>query len=436
MRWLVFIISLFISIQPGIANTPKQAKKYNNKVAIDWFRMCNKLTMYCPGFYPPIAARAYAYEGITLYQAILPGMDECVSLSGQLTGFHLNLNIEKECNWNIVANSALAFMTKKMYSNMPDSLKKEVEKLEKENHKVFAFDESKIIVEKSTIYGNAVANAIWEWSKNDGGNEAFLHGKGEITPTTKESDWIPTYPSFSPPILPIWGNNRPFVPSCTENTQPANQSVAYATSKNSPFFAQAEEVYKSGKYLKPEQKVIASYWSDDAGFPGGTPPGHSISIATQLLEKENINLAVSAELYAKLGIALSDGFVSCWKTKYDKSLMRPVTYIQKNIDANWKPFLNTPPFPEFTSGHSVQSGATALILASYFGENYSFVDMTHKDRKDINGTPRRFSSFTMFATEAAMSRLFGGIHYREAIESGIKQGKKVGSQVLALHWRK
>jgi PAP2 superfamily len=439
MRLLIFILLCFVSIPSGVANTaPKAAKKYNNKVATDWFKKCNKLTKYCPGFYPPIAARAYAYEGITLYQAILPGMDECLSLSGQLTDLKINIPTEKdkEYNWSIVANSALAFITKKLYANMPDSLLKEVEKLEIENTKYYSINESNRTIDRSTAYGKTVSSAIWEWSKNDGGNAAYLNSKGEVKIDQNEGDWIPTSPNFSAPVLPKWGNNRPFVPNCTASTQPSSPSVTYSSVKNTPFFAQAEEVYKSVKYLKPEQKVIAAYWSDDAGYPGGTPAGHSISIATQLLEKENINLALSAELYAKLGIALSDGFVSCWKTKYDNSLMRPITFIQKNIDPNWKPFLNTPPFPEFTSGHSVQSGATALILASYFGENYAFVDMTHKDRKDINGTPRKFSSFTMFATEAAMSRLFGGIHYREAIESGIKQGAKVSKHVLALHWRK
>jgi PAP2 superfamily len=438
MKWLVFIFSCFVSIHLGIANTPKPASKYNNKVATDWFKICNKLTKYCPGFYPPIAARAYAYEGIVLYQSLLPGMEECVSLSGQLTDLKINVPIEKdkEYNWNIVANSAMAFITKRLYANMPDSLLKEVEKLEADTKLYYSKNESIKTTERSTFYGKTVSNLIWEWSKNDGGNAAYLHSKGEVNSQTKEGDWTPTSPSYSAPVLPKWGNNRPFVPNCTETTQPKGPSVTYSTNKNTPFYSQAEEVYKSVKYLKPEQKIIAAYWSDDAGYPGGTPAGHSISIATQLLEKENVNLAMTAELYAKLGIALSDGFVSCWKTKYDYSLMRPITFIQKNIDPNWKPFLSTPPFPEFTSGHSVQSGATAHILSSYFGENYAFVDMTHKDRKDINGSPRKFSSFAMFATEAAMSRLFGGIHYREAIESGIKQGRRVSTKVLSLHWRK
>jgi PAP2 superfamily len=415
----------------------KLVKNYTHQVATSWMTMSYDLTKHCPKFYPPVAARAFAYEGITLYQALLPGMSDCISMNGQVNELKITDEYEKneQFAWGIVANTALANITKHLYSNMSDSMMALVLKLEKDNYSKFSKNESKYILNKSVARGNKIANSIWEWSKGDGGHESFLTDNSVLIKPNKESDWVPTLPKYSAPILSKWGLNRSFVPKCTENSQPTGISVPYSTDHYDAFYAQANEVYKSVKYIKPEQKVIAQYWSDDAGLPG-TPPGHSISIAIQLIEKEKLNLAQVAELYAKLGMALSDGFVSCWKTKYDFTLMRPITYINMNIDKDWTPILNTPPFPEFTSGHSVQSGATAQILISFFGNNYAFEDRTHANRKDINGKPRKYSSFQMFAYEAAISRLYGGIHYREAIESGIKQGTKVGNQVLALNWRK
>ncbi len=180
--------------------------------------------------------------------------------------------------------------------------------------------------------------------------------------------------------------------------------------------------------LTQEERTIAFYWSDDPGDPG-TPPGHSISIATQVLQMEKASLALAAETYCKVGIAVSDAFVSCWRCKYHFNLLRPITYIRENIDVSWSTVLSTPPFPEYTSGHSVQSGATAQVLSDLFGYNYHFTDRTHEHRTDIDGSPRSYDSFFDMADEAAISRLYGGIHYRDAIEIGVEQGIKIGQAV-------
>ena len=189
------------------------------------------------------------------------------------------------------------------------------------------------------------------------------------------------------------------------------------------------------KNIKPEEEIIAKFWSDDPGQPG-TPPGHSISIATQVLKKESYNLAKSSEVYAKVGMAVADAFISCWRWKFVYSYIRPISFIRSKIDPSFVSVLETPPFPEYTSGHSVQSGATAKVLTELFGSNYVFSDSTHVNRTDINGTPRSFKSFYDFATEAAISRLYGGIHYREAIEKGVEQGIKIGTEVSKLKFRK
>jgi hypothetical protein len=138
---------------------------------------------------------------------------------------------------------------------------------------------------------------------------------------------------------------------------------------------------------------------------------------------------VIASTLAKLGCAQADAFVSCWSTKFKYNLLRPVTYIKRHIDKAWEPLLITPPFPEYTSGHSCQSGAASTVLTAVFGESFAFDDATHVDE----GLPvRSFPSFTAAAEEAAMSRLYGGIHFRFGNEVGLAQGRAIGAIAAAL----
>jgi hypothetical protein len=211
----------------------------------------------------------------------------------------------------------------------------------------------------------------------------------------------------------------------TPSSRPA--SGAYSEDPRSPFYAEAHECYLALRALTPEQEAIARFWSDDPGLTP-TPPGHSISILTQIVRAGDVGLAGAAEAYAKVGIAVADAFISCWSTKYRHNLLRPVTYVRRLIDPGWTTLLVTPPFPEYTSGHSVQSAAVAQVLTDTFGPT-AFTDRTHERR----GIPARsFDSFMDAAHEAAISRLYGGIHFRAAIERGIEQGLCIGRRVAAL----
>jgi hypothetical protein len=180
-------------------------------------------------------------------------------------------------------------------------------------------------------------------------------------------------------------------------------------------------------HLTDEQHAIARFWSDDPGATP-TPPGHSISILTQVIRMLDASLGQAADAYARVGVAVADAIIACWRTKYQFNLIRPVTYVRRVIDPAWTPLLITPPFPEYTSGHSVQSGAAARVLTDLFGP-VSFTDHTH----DARGQPARsFSSFTDAAREAAISRLYGGIHFHAAIERGLEQGDCIGARATAL----
>ena len=152
-------------------------------------------------------------------------------------------------------------------------------------------------------------------------------------------------------------------------------------------------------------------------------------IAINLLEVEKASAARMADVLARLGIAVADGFIGCWATKFEYDLLRPVTYIKKLIDPKWESLLITPPFPEYPSGHSTQSGAAAAVMTQLFGDNFAFTDSTHA-RDGIK--PRSFPNFWAAAEEAAVSRLYGGIHFRAAIERGLEQGRCIGGHVNAL----
>ncbi len=275
--------------------------------------------------------------------------------------------------------------------------------------------------------GREVARAIFEWSRVDGGHEGYARNFPPYTPPVGRGLWAPTPPGFLPALQPFWGGNRCFaVPN--GSACPPGQHPPYSEEPSSAFFAEALEAYEAVNGITPEQEAIARFWSDDPGTTP-TPPGHSISITTQVLRREVSSLAQAAEVYAKVGMAVSDAFVACWNAKYAYNLLRPITFVRAVIDPEWSPLLMTPPFPEYPSGHSVQSGAAFEVLTNLFGDRYAFVDRTHEAR---GLAPRRFASFLAAADEAAISRLYGGIHFRSAIVDGIVQGRCIGEAVNRL----
>jgi membrane-associated phospholipid phosphatase len=158
-----------------------------------------------------------------------------------------------------------------------------------------------------------------------------------------------------------------------------------------------------------------------------------VAIVLQISQRDKLPADRTAQILARLGIAVADAFIGCWDAKYQYDLLRPITYIRRLIDPKFEPLLNTPPFPEYPSGHSVQSGAAAQVLTAEFGENYAFEDATHA--KD-GLPPRKFTSFKAAAAEAAISRLYGGIHFRAAIDRGLEQGACIGDYAARLKMRK
>jgi hypothetical protein len=223
---------------------------------------------------------------------------------------------------------------------------------------------------------------------------------------------------------PWWGALRTFALT-QPNECPAPPPATYDEDAASPMYAEARQVYDAEKALTEDQRKIALYWADNAG-QSGTPVGHWLSIGSQMIDQLKLPFDRAAEMFVLLTVAQADAFIGCWHTKYETNVLRPVTYIRRRIDPTWEPFIITPPFPEYTSGHSMQSSAAATVLTALLG-SVAFDDSTNLA---IGHPVRRFESFTAAADEAAMSRLYGGIHYPMAISNGQEQGRCIGRHVL------
>jgi len=430
----VLVIVLFaVACRPALF--APGANTYDAGVAVRWFDLSLDLVRETPGFTPPVASRAFAYLGVALYETVQPGLPGYRSLTGQLNELASvpRVNWWAGYHWPSAANAALASLTRHLFPTASPANLTAVDALEEELAESFLAEVDVATHRRSVAFGRAVADAIFAWSQTDGGHEGYARNfPDDYSLPVGPGLWVSTPPAYAKAMQPTWGENRPFVLP-DGNGCPALPPPAYSEDPNSAFYAEAAEVYQVGLTRTPEQTEIAKFWSDDPGLTS-TPPGHWVAILNQALTTEDADLGLAAEAYAKLGVAVADSFITCWYTKYNYNLVRPITYIQAVIDPGWNTpnitdAVTTPPFPEYTSGHSVQSGAAATVLASVFGEGYAFTDDSHAD---LGLAARSFTSFQAAADEAAISRLYGGIHYRSAIEQGLAQGQCVGDRVLAL----
>ena len=324
--------------QPEDDSTPVAAD-FDGAVANDWFDLMLRVTKSTPGYSPPVAARSFLCAGISLYETVVRGMPDFQSLAGHVNGVgSIPAPEAGEIHWGAAANAALAAAVLALYPTAVSEDSAAVAALKNHWNDTFAMETSSEVMTRSSAYGNAVAGAVFDEARNDGGHEGYAHNfPPEYTPPTGEGLWVPTPPDFQPALQPYWGDVRSCLSENVTTVQPA-PPPAFSTETTSFFYAQALEVLAVVNALTPAQRTIAEFWSDDPGRTS-TPPGHSISIATQVLRGEDANLAEAAETYAKLGMAVHDAFVSCWKAKYTYNLVRPVTYIQQLMDPDWTSIL-------------------------------------------------------------------------------------------------
>lgn len=422
---LCLALSLSAMPAPAQAAAPQE-------VLSNWYRLVLELVRHTPTYTPPVASRAFAYLGVMSYESVASGRSDMQTLAGQLNGLSPLPAREAGVDFDeaAVLDAALTAGAKALFANTGPTGQRALVAMGRKQEQRVSEGLAPEVMARSAAYGQAVAAHILAWAETDGGADIVNMGFPlDYTLVDKPGQWVPTSKIAlqQKPLLPGWGQNRPFaMPTGTPCALPP--PPAYSEDPTSAFYAQAKEVYDIKNNLTDEQRMIARYWSDDAML-SNTPPGHWIAIAQQIAARDSLPIERQVDVLARLGVAVADGFVGCWQAKYQYNLLRPITYIRKLIDPKWETLLISPPFPEYPSGHSTQSSAAATVMTAIFGDNFAFSDGSGVD----DGLPERsFPSFEAAAHEAALSRLYGGIHFRAAIDRGFEQGACIGAYAVAL----
>ncbi len=388
------------------------------------------------GFPPCIASRNYAYANIAAYEVIAAGDTmNYKSLSGQIKHLPMINKPDKNKTIDFHFASLLAFCKVGNAVTFPEgSMDEYVNSLKEKASNVGMASE---VLENSIHFADVVALHILDWSKND--NYAQTRSAPKYTVTNEDGRWIPTPPMFTQALEPHWGEIRPMaLNSVEEISLPVDPVPFNIKNKDSQFYKNVMEVKTTGDNLTQEQKDIADFW-DDIPLKLNTsghlrymtkkfsPGGHwmnIVGIATEM-NKDDFNSTVS--IYTQTSIALFDAFISCWYLKFKYNYVRPETVINQHIASDWRPYLETPPFPEYTAGHATISSAAEKILTSVIGDNKAFTDTS---QVEFGLKARSFKSFKEAATEAGISRVYGGIHYRTSCDEGYKNGQEIGQFVL------
>lgn len=384
-------------------------------------------------FTPPVASRVYAYSHLAAYEVMAQGDSNYVSLNGQLKGF---TNIPKpeagkQIDYPYASMIAMMEVGKTLtFSNATmDSIVNSLKELAIEHGMPDSMEA------QSKAYGLSVAKAVLAWSKKD--NYAQTRSAAKYTVPEEEGKWIPTPPAYIQAVEPNWRTIRSIVMDSASQFAPP-PPPAFSKDSSSEFFHWAKEVYDTVNNLTDEQKAIASFW-DCNGFKVNivghamfatkamTPGGHWMGIIGIICKDKKVDFSKTIHTYTTVSFALMDAFISCWDAKFNWALIRPESVINQYIDPNWKPFLQTPPFPEYTSGHSEISSAAATVLEHLYGTEVSFRDSTER----AWGWPdRSFRSVREAADEAGISRFYGGIHYSRSISVARDQGLRLGTYVM------
>ena len=381
-------------------------------------------------FSPPVASRIYAYSSVAAYEALIPQDKMYTSLSGQLHGLEAVPKPDSTLEYCFpLASVQAALKVGKALVFSEDKMDEFYTTMMQEFRDAGVPED---VFNRSVDYGTKVADHILAWSSKDNYKQSRSFPKYSIL--NDPSTWKPTPPAYMDAVEPHWNKIRTFVMDSAQQFKPA-PPLPFSIKKGSPFYNEANQVYEVGKNLTQEQREIASFWDCNPfvmNVKGHvmfatkkiSPGGHWMNITRVACNQVHAAVAQATEAYVMVSLSLNDGFISCWDEKYRSKLIRPETYINQYIDENWVPLLQTPPFPEYPSGHSVISGAAAVALTKLLGDNFAFTDSTEVE---FGMPPRNFKSFIQASEEAAVSRMYGGIHYTRACEVGKVEGRAVGT---------
>jgi len=429
---LIFSISILFFTQCSFEkNTDYLNKVKHPELFLSAMQNLTDIVVY-DIFSPPVASRVYLYPTLAAYEIMAQAYpDQYATLVGQVKDLQtipvpdnddVNPHLSALFAFNTVGKT-LIFSENKMETFEENFL-----------NQLDEYDVPRRAIKASKEHGNSVAKTILEWASKDMYNQTRTFPKYTI----REEDqfWKPTPPDYMDGIEPHWKEIRTMVLDSSNQFEP-KPPLPFDLTDGSPFQKQLMEVFEIGNKLNEEQVEIAKFWDCNPyvsthkghvmfALKKISPGAHWIGITKIVSRNRQADVHTTVAAYAKVSIAIADAFISCWDEKYRSNLIRPETLINKVLDENWYPLLQTPPFPEYTSGHSVVSGAASVILTDFFGDNIAFDDDTELP---YDLPIRSYRSFNHAAEEAAVSRLYGGIHYRKAIDEGLKQGRNVGNYI-------
>lgn len=433
MKRILLIGVLCISTWACKRATPEEYGKIANDPII-YHSAIDKLTdvIIHDIFSPPVASRIYNYATLAGYEAMLPGYPEYRSMSGQFNGFKdvPQPKAGEEYAYQLAGFKALMTVAR--------SLTFTVDKYDEYEADIYKkFKDAGVpsdVYDRSVAYGEAVAKHVMEYSKGD--NYPQTRGL-RYTVRNDEGVWVPTPPQYGDAMEPFWMTIRPMLLDSASQFPPP-PPIPYSKDKSSPFWKELMEVYDISNSMTEDQQKAAWFWDDNAfvmNVQGHvmfankkmTPGGHWMAICRTAAVQQKKNPMEAAEAYLHVATALHEGFICSWQEKYRSEKIRPETVINATFDPDWTPYLQTPPFPEYASGHSTISAASAEVLTSLFGDNVAFTDST-EDR--YGHGVRSFESFRKAATDCSYSRMYGGIHYRSGVEEGQGMGIRIGQFVF------
>lgn len=431
---LFWFFTLIISCSPTDKQYHPSPQSHDPQILHDLSQSLTDVIVH-DVFSPPVAARIYSYTHLAAYETLRwDKANDYPSLTAKMRGFSAVPEPQNDgvpiCFPFATAHAMVGVSKMLVFSDT--MLDRKVEPV----FKRFAALHLPAAVEKrSKAFADKIIAAIAERIKSD--NYKETRGFSRYTPKAAADNWEQTPPDYMDAIEPHWRKILPFVLDSASQFKPI-RPAPYSKDPASPFFKDMMVVYSTSLTLTEEQKGIANFWDCNPFVTHNeghlmfatkkiTPGGHWMGIARIACLKTKADIFKSAQTYALTAVTMNDAFISCWDEKYRSEYVRPETAIRNLKDPKWFPLLQTPPFPEYTSGHSVVSSASAVMLTKLFGDSFAYVDSVEVN---YGLPPRSFDSFAAAASEASRSRLYGGIHFLPAIENGAEQGKAVGSFIV------
>ena len=425
----IFILLLFFGCTSRTSKTPELSNAEIGNVTREMMDlMIHDITN------PPLAARFFSYACLAGYEVVAENDKQFKSMHGFVNAYpdFKKPDTIQNYSYQLSAVLAMLYTAENMQPSGKLLLNYETAFLDSCREKGFT-DET---IEQSQKYATLISKEILAYAKKDGYNKISNHVR--YTPVPGEGRWFPTPPAYLPAVEPYFNTVRPFfLDSASQFRVPP--PVAFSKEKNSAFYKLMYANYKqSSDSLSDEHRTIALYWDCNpfavqdeghliVGLKKISPGAHWMGITDIVCRQTNKTFDETVLIHTLVAMGLMDSFMACWDEKYRSNRIRPETAIRQLIDVHWKPLLQTPPFPEYTSGHACISAASAVILSHYVGDNISFTDTVEMRY----GLPsRHFVSFNQAAAEAAISRFYGGIHFTDATEQAAIQGKQVGAWLI------